>query len=202
MPKIKRIYIGTNQVRPNPIEEYVLLSEWWSINKFSELTWTYWVSNATTYWNALTWQSPRKTWTTTKEIVWFTVQMQLTYTWTNAQITWMFNDSSGTWAFSIASADRQYESVYWLGIYPTRATKDFTWTATRNVAKFEWTKNRDGTWTCVISEKVSWSWVTKKTSTVTPNTSNPITKLWFWTHSWTSAWSIYWKWIEVKVLLK
>lgn len=145
------------------VEEYVLLSEWWSINKFSELSQATnntspAIRNNTTnrIWQAL--QTDKNTpmyKTFTKEIVWFDMIFQLTETYAYE---WMeFILQSSTWtarddsqAFHINTENDSYSWRYWVTIWVDNSQIHNTWSTTRNSVRVQWSKSWT-TWTITVS---------------------------------------------------
>jgi len=80
--ELKNAYVGEY----HEIEEYVMLSNWWDINRYSESS-TIWmdiIRNQTTHWDSYistTDRDGRRYFTFNKKIVWFEVVMDTTYAW-------------------------------------------------------------------------------------------------------------------------
>lgn len=179
--KIKKIYLGTDLIRPSSkTTEYVLLSEWWSVNKFSELSLNgvTCVSNNTSNWLGNV-TSTDKFWihykVFDKPIVWFEIKMAASYaSWDYREIRAYLTPS----ASNINTNDQRFITA-WIQIrlrsqvYQWNSTWDvLIWTVggtgsisqNKSVAAatgiMKWTMNSSGIWDLSIelSNWQSWTW--------------------------------------------
>lgn len=176
---IKNMYIG-EYVAP---VTYTLLSTWWSINKFSELSlhWSYiWLRDRTTYWNGYV-GTVDKYWfhykIFDKKILWFRINMiTQSPSWEFPRLRfWIFKDSSWFWSW-----DRPWISncIYW----------------SANSQVYE----GSATWTFIFGYNANWT----RQDLVNQNKTNSVSDLtyvwnlknWVWNISITSTDGESWSW--------
>lgn len=191
------------------IEEYVLLSNWWDVNKYSELTryGTQSVRNNTTNWLWYAEQTDTR-WTHykefTKEIVWFEVVQQTTnnsYDHVEFQLAPTAAFTSGNmpsldhcFGFSQNCKEYQWNASWRVGSsydgtrYLLEDKSDATATITWTWRKVNWV------WevSCVTSNSQSWSF--------TASWVAPLYVVWFKAWRW-GTWNC-WYWISAKLFLK
>lgn len=180
----KNIYLWQGA---EPTEEYVMLSDWGSVNKYSELTlyWTACLNNQTTYWQWYCNQTDKR-WIYYKQfdkkivgfkIVWaptnnsydsFAFSMSSSVNFTSGNIPWFVNslsfdansnwyNTSGTWWVFCG------ETVSWSGSNYFQQSKNNSTTR----VTFEWTLE-NGVWHTDITTAAWQSWSTDRT----PNAAN------------------------------
>ena len=160
MKQVQNIYLWEYS---NPIEEYVMLSDWGSTNKYSELSQASnntspAIRNNTTNWIAQALQTDKNTSmykVFDKEIVWFDVIFQLTETYAYEWL--QFHLQANTWtawvnenSFTIWTENEQYAGRYWVTYWVNWTQIYSTWSTTRNNVRVVWEKNWD-TWTITVT---------------------------------------------------
>ena len=187
------------------VEEYVLLSEWWSVNKFSELSQASnntspAIRNNTTNW---IWQSLQTDRNTAmykvfdKEIVWFDVIFQLTETY---NYEWMsFHLQSNTWtawvdanSLTINTDNEQRAWRYWVCYWVDWTLIFSSWSTTRDNVRVVWEKN----WN---TRTITVSWWASFTKTFT--TSDAYKSIMFSSWRWYTSNNI-WNYSKAIVYLK
>lgn len=203
------VYIYSNE-NPSPVtEEYVLLSNGWSVNKYSELTryWTQSVRNNSTNWLWYA-ESMDNRWvhykTFTKEIVWFEVVQNTTnnaYDHVEFQLAPSASFSSGNmpslvdnlncyqecqtyWWSSTWRVLWRYAGTTYLNQNKNNATTTITWTW----RKTGWVRSIS----CVTSNWESWNFSISGAAA--------LYVIWFKAWRW-NTWSC-WYWISAKVTLQ
>jgi hypothetical protein len=191
------------KIRPLSGWEYILLSEWWTINKYNELTKSDNNTLITVFDNTTNWivrcdqTDSGTTWykVFNEEIIWFNILCQYTENYSYSWLYFRLQDDKWssdveTWQRIEIHDDRDdYSWRYWVSIYNNWTKIYSTWSTTTNEIRIVWEKNWND-WTITVT------WWPSFTYTFTNSAEMHRFSLWWW------RWRTWTQWYYKEVIIK